>query len=172
MNQRLYTSMGGSNLQFLEANRKTVILAHIWSLTGGTSDNSQSQSSLNTDLFGLFDTHDNQTFTIDNIGLSFYPNNAASTLGISGSVWASLYADQIFTGATLPTAGQFLVEMTSANGSEWVSISGDISASTSTVGQITVIGIGGHALPALSSGYLNWTGFCMGLYGSTNEFST
>jgi hypothetical protein len=47
--------------------------------------------------------------------------------------------------STPATAGQFLLENASVTGNGWFSISGDIVASTSTVGQLTVSSISGSA---------------------------
>lgn len=50
--------------------------------------------------------------------------------------------------ATAATAGQFLVENSGASGSAWTTISGDVSASTGTPGQLTVTKINGSSVPA------------------------
>jgi hypothetical protein len=57
-----------------------------------------------------------------------------------------------------PTAGQFLVESAGASGSAWTSISGDVSASGTTPGKLTVTGIQGSAVPTPATGFLQWTG--------------
>jgi hypothetical protein len=55
-----------------------------------------------------------------------------------------------------PTVGQFLIE--GSGESIWTSLSGDVSASTSTIGKLTVTGLEGSVLPSLAIGNLNWTG--------------
>ena len=57
--------------------------------------------------------------------------------------------------ATTPTAGQYLIENTSATGSAWTSLSGDIISSICTPGAITVSSIHGATVPiagALTTG--------------------
>jgi len=56
-----------------------------------------------------------------------------------------------------PTKGQFVVA-TSASSYGPVTLSGDISESSSTAGLLEVTGLLSHPLPSLSDGYLNWTG--------------
>ena len=72
--------------------------------------------------------------------------------------------------STGPTAGQFLIENSGATGSAWTLISGDISASISIPGKLTVTGLDGYVLPTFgfTSGYLEWTGASLSL----NQIST
>ena len=59
--------------------------------------------------------------------------------------------------AIAATAGQFLIENNTATGSAWTSISGDISADTSTVGNLTVNTISGSSPVIIeNAGTLEW----------------
>lgn len=59
-----------------------------------------------------------------------------------------------------PTAGQFLIENHLANQSVWTTITGDVIASTSTPGTLTIAGIRGNNVPVPSGSgtVLTWSG--------------
>ena len=64
----------------------------------------------------------------------------------STGVWTNTALQGNTISATTATAGQFLIENPSANGSAWTSLSGDVSDSIVTSGKITVTGIQGNTI--------------------------
>ena len=106
------------------------------------------------------------TFILDPINAVFYANGISplATLGKPGKYWNTTYTNSLYTNqitnTTAPTAGQFMLENATANGIAWTSLSGDVSASTSTIGKLTVNGIAGNTIPT-PDGYstsLVWNG--------------
>ena len=79
-------------------------------------------------------------------------SSPSPTLGKPGKYWSTVYTNSVFTNQITnpiaPTAGQFLLQNATANGIVWSSLSGDVSASTSTPGQLAVNGVGGYSVSA------------------------
>jgi hypothetical protein len=100
---------------------------------------------------------------------------AAATLSVSGSGLVHQTSGSTDGTAYKGTAGQFLVTNAAASDTAWATISGDVSASVSTVGKLTVTGLQNVALPApsgagtvltYSGGLLSWAAPATGSFTS------
>lgn len=85
---------------------------------------------------------------------------AAATLAVSGSGLVHQTGGATDSTAYKGTAGQFLVTNAAASDTAWATITGDATASATTVGKLTVTGLQNQALPAPSGSntVLQWSG--------------
>ena len=138
----------------------TSVVSGINQLTGdvlagpGTGSQAATLATVNSNTGTFGDSTHVGQFTVNAKGLITAASNVvitgASPTGSAGGDLGSNYPNPSVVkiqgnpvSATAATAGQFLIENSGATGSAWTSISGDASASTSTVGKITVTGLQG-----------------------------
>ena len=97
------------------------------------------------------------------VGTAFGP------LAVTGSGFVHVTSSNIDGAANLGTAGQFAVTNAGGTDTSWVALTQDVTNSTSTAGQLEVVGLLTHALPSLTTGFLNWTGsaWALSATGST-----
>lgn len=87
-----------------------------------------------------------QTLTWNSGASKWTPTTPGGGTSVTGSgVWHSS-GGTLAGAAYIGTAGQFLVTNAGATDTPWVSLAGDVSASTGTPGSITVTGLQGHAI--------------------------
>lgn len=89
---------------------------------------------------------------------SWVPAAASGTVSVTGTgLWYSV-AGALQGASLFGTAGQLPFVNAAATAVNFVSVTGDVALSVSSIGSSQVNGILGHSLPSLSAGYLQWTG--------------
>jgi hypothetical protein len=104
----------------------------------------------------------NRVSTVASLGVSDF---VLGTVDAAGNLTLSIQLPAATTGSALApgTAGQILFTNTTP-ATAWTTPTQDISSSTSTIGQLTVVGLRGLPLPtpSVANTFLTWTGSALG----------
>jgi hypothetical protein len=99
----------------------------------------------------------------------------STPLGVSGSGVVHVTGGTTDASASKGTAGQFLLTNAGASDTAWTTLGGDVAASVSSVGQLTVVGIQTKAVPVptgtntvltWSGSVFSWVASALGVTGS------